>query len=65
MAKFGEFIARCFKQKAQGMVEYAIVIAFVVGVAAYFISGTNPLGDAVNNSMDAAQQQLTSGSDGS
>ena len=49
---------RSLAEKGQGMVEYALIIAFVVAVAAYFVSGTNPLGSAVNNSFNSAQQQI-------
>ena len=61
MAAVGRFIKRAFGQKAQAMVEYALVIAFVVAVAAYFISSSNPVGEAVNNTFDSAQQRLNSG----
>ena len=58
MKEIGKFYGKSLGQKAQGMVEYALVIAFVVAIAAYFISSTNPIGEAVNNTMDSAATQL-------
>lgn len=48
----------CRSEKAQGMVEYALIIAFVVGIAAYFLVSSGSLGSAVNSSFDAAQSQI-------
>ena len=41
-------------EKAQGMVEYALLIAFVVGIAAYLIYGNNSLGNNIQESFDSA-----------
>ena len=60
MVTVGRFIGRYLGQKAQSMLEYALVIAFVVALGAYFLSGTGPLGGAVNESFNSAQEQLKS-----
>ena len=56
-------------EKAQGMVEYALLIAFVVGIAAYLIYGNNSLGqnmqdtfDSASDTLDAANRNSKSGS---
>ena len=36
------------------MVEYALLIAFVVGIAAYLIYGNNSLGNKIEGSFDNA-----------
>ena len=36
-------------QSGQGMVEYALIIAFVVAVAVYFTASTSPLGSAISS----------------
>ena len=45
MRKIREYV-RC--QKGQGLVEYALILAFVVGVA-MFLTKTTGLGDAIKN----------------
>ena len=59
MESFVVFCKKIFGQKAQGMVEYALVLAFLIAVAAYFLSSSNAVGQAVNSSMDGATQQMT------
>ena len=45
-------------EKAQGMVEYALLIAFVVGIAAYLIYGNNSLGQNMQDTFDSASDTL-------
>ena len=45
-------------EKAQGMVEYALLIAFVVGIAAYLIYGNNSLGSKIEGTFDNAGDVL-------
>ncbi len=40
--------ARYLGEKGQGMVEYALILAFVVAIAAY-LSGSGGIGDAISN----------------
>jgi len=46
-------------EKAQGMVEYALLIAFVVGIAAYLIYGDNSVGNNIEKTFDNAGDVLT------
>ena len=45
-------------EKAQGMVEYALLIAFVVGIAAYLIYGDNSVGSKIEGTFDNAGDVL-------
>ena len=45
-------------EKAQGMVEYALLIAFVVGIAAYLIYGNDSLTDSMKETYDNAGKAL-------
>lgn len=56
------FIRRRLDETGQGLVEYALIIAFVVGIAVYFMSGTSPLGESVEGSFDSAHEQIDSAS---
>ena len=49
---------RYMSQKAQGIVEYALILAFVVVVAAALLSGGD-LSDAVKGIFDNTAAQLT------
>ena len=40
------------------MVEYALLIAFVVGIAAYLIYGNNSLGQNMQDTFDSASDTL-------
>lgn len=40
-------VMRYLEQKAQGMVEYALILAFVVGIAAVALNGNTGLGQAI------------------
>ena len=44
-------------QKGQGIVEYALILAFVVGVAAY-LTNTGGLGDAIQGVFTKATNQV-------
>lgn len=46
-------------EKGQGMVEYALVLVFIVGIAAYFL-GSSGIGDSVNNAVTDTKAQLDS-----
>lgn len=54
LRKMNSFLA----QKGQGMVEYALILAFVVAVAIYFTAGTSPLGTAISSVHSNAVNQL-------
>ena len=45
--------ARYLDEKAQGMVEYALIIAFVVAIAVY-LSSSGGLGEAISSTFDNA-----------
>ena len=48
---------RYLSQKAQGIVEYALILAFVVAIAIFITSGNNNLSDAINGVFtDTAKQ---------
>ena len=49
--------ARYLDEKAQGMVEYALIIAFVVAIAVY-LSSSGSLGTAISSTFDNATQRL-------
>ncbi len=49
------------REKGQGMVEYALIIAFVVGIAVY-LTQSNSLGGAVSNVFESAKTQIDSSS---
>ena len=46
--------ARYLDEKAQGMVEYALLVAFVVGIGAYLVYGDNSLGQNIRGVFDSA-----------
>ena len=48
---------RYMSQKAQGIVEYALILAFVVAIAIFITSGNNNLSDAIKGVFtDTANQ---------
>lgn len=51
---------RYMSQKAQGIVEYALILAFVVVVAAVLV-GDNSLGSAIKGIFGAAKDQVQAG----
>lgn len=40
--------ARYLSEKAQGMVEYALIVAFIVGIAAVVFGSNGSLSEAIN-----------------
>lgn len=59
-----KFMEKYLGKKGQGMVEYALLIAFVVGVAATALSSDNGLGDAIKNTFKNATEKMTTLSGG-
>ena len=49
-----KFMEKYLGKKGQGMVEYALIIAFVVGVAAVAFSGDNSLGKEIEKTFTNA-----------
>ena len=49
-------------EKGQGMVEYALIIAFVAAIAIFVLNGK--LGTAVSSAFDQASKAVTSATDG-
>ena len=49
-------------EKGQGMVEYALIIAFVAAIA-ILVLGENGLGGAVSSAFDNASSMITSAND--
>ena len=58
-----KFMEKYLGKKGQGMVEYALLIAFVVGVAATALGSDNGLGQAISDTFGKAVEQLNSLSD--
>ncbi len=48
-----------FKEKGQGIVEYAVLLAFVVAVAAYVFSGDSSLKTEISNTFSNTTSTLT------
>ena len=46
-------------EKAQGMVEYALIIAFVVAIAVY-LTQSGGIGQAISGVFDSAKNQISS-----
>ena len=53
---------RYLSQKAQGIVEYALILAFVVVVAAVLV-GDDSLSGAISDVFGAAKDQVQAGAD--
>ncbi len=49
---------RKFTQKGQGIVEYALILAFVVAIAAVALSTDSGIGQAVKNVFSRTATQL-------
>lgn len=49
---------RYMSQKAQGIVEYALILAFVVAIAIFITSGDNSLSDAVKGVFTKSADQI-------
>lgn len=48
-------------EKGQGMVEYALIIAFVAGIAIFVLNGK--LGSTISNAFDSASKAVDSAAD--
>lgn len=53
-------LRKLFKEKGQGIVEYAVLLAFVVAIAAYLMSSSG-LADEVSNTFSKTVSTLSSG----
>lgn len=49
---------RYMSQKAQGIVEYALILAFVVAIAIFITSGDNSLSNAVKGVFTKTTNQV-------
>ncbi|MCR5177122.1 MAG: hypothetical protein K6C05_09780 [Anaerovibrio sp.] len=54
---FKNFSLRYLAQKGQGMVEYALILAFIVGIAAYMTS-SNGIGSAIKTTFSNVTSTL-------
>ena len=50
---------RYFEEKGQGIVEYAVLLAFVVAIAAYVFGGDNPLKSEVASTFSKTASTMT------
>ncbi len=50
--------ARYLNEKAQGMVEYALIVAFIVGVAAVVFASNGSFSDAVNAGFNKVKDKV-------
>lgn len=55
---------RYLSQKAQGIVEYALILAFVVAIAIFITSGDNSLSNAVEGVFSKTADQVKGGTTG-
>lgn len=55
---FNKFSRDYLKQKGQGMVEYALILAFVVGIAAFLV-GNSDIGNAIQTTFKNVTSTLT------
>ena len=53
-----KFMEKYLGKKGQGMVEYALIIAFVVGIAAVAFGGESGLGKAIKDTFTKATTTL-------
>ncbi|MBQ1856030.1 MAG: pilin [Anaerovibrio sp.] len=51
-------VMRYLEQKGQGIVEYALILAFVVGIAAVALNSNSGLGQAIQNVFTRVTNQL-------
>lgn len=51
-------VMRYLEQKGQGIVEYALILAFVVGIAAVALQSDNGLGQAIQGVFERVTTQL-------
>ena len=52
-------IREYFRGKGQGIVEYALLLAFVVGIAVVALSNDGTLGTALSNNFSKTASQVT------
>ncbi|MBO6202393.1 Flp family type IVb pilin [Selenomonas ruminantium] len=50
--------ARYLNEKAQGMVEYALIVAFIVGVAAVVFASNGSFSEAVNAGFNKVKEKV-------
>ena len=66
MSKFFKiFSIRNLQQKGQGIVEYALILAFVVGLAAYLTNANDGIGTAVKTTFNNVTNALTTANNNS
>ncbi len=53
-----KFMEKYLGKKGQGMIEYALIIAFVVGIAATVFTKDSGLSKAINDTFDKATTTL-------
>ena len=61
---FKNFSLRNLQQKGQGIVEYALILAFVVGLASY-MTNANGIGTAVQTTFNNVTNALTTANNNS
>ena len=49
---------RYMSQKAQGIVEYALILAFVVAIAIFITSGDNSLSESIKGVFTKTSEQV-------
>lgn len=49
---------RYLNQKGQGMVEYALILVFVVGIAVYLSTGENGIGSGLQKAFGKVSTEL-------
>ena len=52
-------IQKIWSEKGQGIVEYALILAFVVAIAAVALSSNSGMGQAIQAKFTAVTQALT------
>ena len=66
MSKFFKiFSIRNLQQKGQGIVEYALILAFVVGLAAYLTNANDGISTAVKTTFNNVTNALTTANNNS
>lgn len=58
--KFLDKVKSKLSEKGQGMVEYALIIAFVAAIAALALNSNDGLGDKIKSAFTAAGGQIGS-----
>ena len=52
-------IKKIYSEKGQGIVEYALILAFVVAIAAFALSSDSAMGQAIQAKFTQVTQALT------